>query len=125
MSGKEIILIVDDEESIIEVASEVLDRQGYHILASAYGSEAIAMYEKTTPPIDLVILDVNLPDMSGEDVLDRLHDINPHVKVILSSGYNLSEKANALTEKGVRQFLQKPFRMMELIKKVRNALDEE
>ena len=121
-TGKERILIVDDENSIIEIVREVLEKQNYHVFAASHGHEAILLYRETVPPIDLVILDLNLPDMNGEDVLDCLGNINPHVKVILSSGHNLAEKANAMVQKGVRQFLQKPFRIAELSTKVRDAL---
>ena len=119
---KERILLIDDEASIIEITRDVLERHGYSVFVASYGYEAIALYRETIPPFDLVILDVNLPDMSGEDVLARLLDINPHIRVILSSGYCLTEKTNDM--KGVCQFLQKPFRIAELVKKVHDALEK-
>jgi CheY-like chemotaxis protein len=120
-ADKKRILIVDDEESLLEISREVLEGQGHGIFASGYGHEAIAIYREATPPIDLVILDVNLPDMDGGEVLDALRNINPHVKVILSSGDMLAGKNNADDGK-VCQFLQKPFRIAELIKTVSDTL---
>jgi DNA-binding NtrC family response regulator len=122
-ADKERILIVDDEESITEISREVLERQGYGVFTASYGHEAIAIYSETTPPINLVILDINLPDMKGEEVLNCLRDINPHVKIILSSGNLLTGKNNAADGESACQFLQKPFRITELIKKVRDVLD--
>ena len=125
-TGRERILIVDDEDSIIDIAREVLERQGYHVFASGNGREALAVYREAIPPIDLVILDLNLPDMNGEDVLDCMKDINPLVRVILSSGYRrLTEKTYAMDGKDPHHFLQKPFRITELIAKVRDTLAEE
>ena len=123
-TGGERILIVDDEESITDIVGEVLENHGYRVFASGYGREALVLCRETTPPIDLVILDLHLPDISGEDVLDCLEDISPHIKVILSSGYPLTAKTYTMAGKDIRHFLQKPFRIAELITKVHDALAE-
>jgi len=123
-TSRERILIVDDEDSIIDIAREVLESQGYHVFASGNGREALALYREAIPSIDLVILDLNLPDMNGKDVLDCMRDINPHARVILSSGYHLTEKIPTMDGNGILPFLQKPFRITELITKVRDTLAE-
>jgi len=120
--GRETILLVDDEEVIIEVTSRLLGELGYQIITAANGEEAIDIYARKHSGIDLVIVDMIMPGMSGSETFDRLKAINPAVRVILSSGYSLNGKAQAIMNKGVRAFLQKPYRLNDLAQKIRQAL---
>ena len=74
--------------------------------------------------IDLVILDMIMPDMSGGETYDRMKDINPKVKVLLSSGYSINGQATEILNRGCNGFIQKPFKMKELSQKLREILDE-
>ena len=122
--GRETILLVDDEEIIAEVTSRLLSELGYTILTADSGEKAIEIYEQRKTGIDLIILDMIMPGLSGGDTFDRLKALNPDVRVILSSGYSIDGKAQAIMKKGVRVFLQKPYRLNELAQKIREALSD-
>jgi two-component system, cell cycle sensor histidine kinase and response regulator CckA len=123
--GEETILLVDDEEVITDVSKEILETLGYRVMVAASGKEAVDIYKEKKNNIDLVIMDMIMPQMSGGEAFDILRDINPEIKVILSSGYSLKGQANKIMERGCRAFLQKPFSIKELSKKVRSVLDHQ
>jgi len=117
------ILLVDDEEMVREVGSEVLKGSGYSVLEAESGSEAVRAYREHKDEIDLVILDIVMPDMGGGEVYDRIKQMNPHAKVLLSSGYSIEGQATDILERGCDGFIQKPFRMQDLFKKIGEILD--
>ncbi|GMV65190.1 MAG: anti-sigma factor antagonist [Candidatus Omnitrophica bacterium] len=119
--GHETILVVDDESSICEVAADILETNGYKTLMAQDGIEALEVYEKNIGQIDLVILDISMPKLSGKEVLERLRILNPQVKVIISSGY-LTGEINSVSDRCV--FVQKPYRTEDLLRGVREALDQ-
>ena len=120
--GRETILLVDDEEVITEVTSRLLSELGYTIMTAESGEQAVEFYCQRHADIQLVILDMIMPGMSGGETFDRLKAVNPSVRVILSSGYSIDGKAQAIMKKGVRVFLQKPYRLHDLASKIREAL---
>jgi nitrogen-specific signal transduction histidine kinase/CheY-like chemotaxis protein len=122
--GRETILLVDDEEVITEVTSRLLGELGYTILTAGSGEQAVEIYRQRHTGIQLVILDMIMPGMSGGETFDELRAINPSVRVILSSGYSIDGKAQAIMKKGLRIFLQKPYRLHDLAKKIREALSD-
>jgi len=122
LKGSETLLLVDDEAIIIEVGMELLDRLGYKVMVARSGNKAIETYEENQAHIDLVILDINMPDMSGGETYDCLKKINPHVKVLLSSGYNINGEAQEIIKRGCNGFIQKPFNLNELSQKLREIL---
>lgn len=124
LQGQETILIVDDEPFIVDVTRDILKSFGYEVLAASSGEEAIRVYREHAGSIGLVILDMIMPDMGGGDVFECLKTIDPGVKVILASGYSISGQAQTIMERGCRAFLQKPFGMTELSRKVREILDQ-
>ena len=124
LPGTETILLVDDEEVITDVSREILETLGYRVLVAGSGQEAIDVYTINRDEIDMVIMDMIMPQMSGGETFDILKSIDPDVKVILSSGYSLKGQAAQIMERGCRAFLQKPFNIKELSKKVRNVLDQ-
>ena len=123
LRGSETVLFVDDEDMIIEVAEELLKWLGYKTLIAGSGKEAIEVYEAHKERIDIVILDMIMPDMSGSEVYDRLKHINPEVKVLLSSGYTIDGAASEIVNRGCNGFIQKPFKIKELSQKLREILD--
>lgn len=123
VQGKETILLVDDEETVLEVTKEILEFLGYKLLSASNGHEAIDRYRTEGHKIDLIILDMIMPGMGGGEAFEILKNINPDVRIILSSGYSVDGQAKEIMEKGVKAFLQKPFQMHELSQKVREALD--
>ena len=124
LNGSEAILLVDDEEMITEVGEELLNALGYRVLTAKGGREAIEVYEKNRDGIDLVILDMIMPDMNGGDTFDRLREINGDINVILSSGYSINGQAQEILDRGCNGFIQKPFNMKQLSQKLREVLDD-
>ena len=122
VKGVETILLVDDEESVLDVCKELLISMGYNVLSAGNGKEALSIYEMNKNGIDLVMLDMIMPGLSGGDTYDALKLINPQVKVMLSTGYSISEQAKKIMEKGCQALIQKPFRLEELSQKVREVL---
>jgi len=96
---------------------------GYKVLIARSGKEAIEVYEENKERIDIVLLDMIMPDMSGGETYDRLKDINPKVRVLLSSGYSIDGQATDILDRRCNGFIQKPFKMKELSQKMREILD--
>jgi len=124
LRGSETVLLVDDEDMIIEVAEELFEQLGYKVLIARSGKEAVEIYEKNKERIDMVILDMIMPDMSGSVTYDMMKEIDPDIKVLLSSGYSINGQAAEILDRGCNGFIQKPFKMKELSQKLREILDE-
>ncbi|PKN84409.1 MAG: hypothetical protein CVU51_10585 [Deltaproteobacteria bacterium HGW-Deltaproteobacteria-1] len=121
--GVETILLVDDEQMIIDVASKMLEELGYKVLAATSGKQGIDIFHNSTEKIELVILDMIMPGLSGKEAFDILRQKNPSVKVLLSSGFSLDNQAKDIMAEGCKGFIQKPFTMAELSRKLREILD--
>jgi len=121
--GKETILVVDDEEVILDVVDEWLTALGYHVIIVDNGAEAIEIFQKRRSGIDLVVLDMIMPGMSGGEVIDRLKALGSEVPVILSSGYSVEGEASKIMKRGVEAFIQKPFHIKDFSRLVREVLD--
>ncbi len=123
LKGEETILIVDDEQVNIEAVKELLETLGYKILTAQSGKKAIEVYREYSKDIQLVILDMVMPEMNGRETLEKLMEIDGSVSVLLSSGYSINGEAKDIIELGCRGFLQKPFRVEELSQRIREVLD--
>jgi CheY-like chemotaxis protein len=123
--GMETILLVDDEKMILEVSKAMLESMGYRVYAAGSGQEAVAVYMEKQKEIDLVILDMIMPGIgiSGGETFDRLREINPGIKVLLSSGYSIHGKAQTIIDRGCNGFIQKPFSLEKLSRKIREMID--
>ncbi len=121
--GDETILFVDDEEMIIDVGKLLLERLGYKVLTAESGKEAIEVYEENKENIHMVILDMIMPGMGGGKTYDKLKEVSPEIKVLLSSGYSINGQATEILERGCTGFIQKPFNIKELSQKLREILD--
>jgi CheY-like chemotaxis protein len=121
--GAETVLLVDDEAMITEVGRAMLEKMGYSVLTAGSGAEALELFRRQRDRIRLVVLDMIMPEMSGGETFDRLRGISPRVKVLLSSGYSLDERAADILQRGCSGFIQKPFDMKRLGAKVREILD--
>ena len=120
--GMGTIMLVDDEVSLLEVGSEMISALGYKVLPAANGHDAIDTYVKRKKNIDLVIVDMIMPGMTGGEVFTRLKKIDPDIKAILSSGYSLDDQGKKIMDSGFRGFLQKPFGMKDLSAKIKEAI---
>jgi DNA-binding response OmpR family regulator len=121
--GKETILLVDDEQMIRNLGRTILERHGYEVLLAVDGQEAVDVYQREEARIDLVILDLTMPRLSGQDALRELLRINPHVRVLFASGYSAEHLIEA-DHGRVLGFVAKPYRPRELAHCVRAALDK-
>ena len=120
--GEGTVLLVDDEKIILEVGKLLLEKLGYRVLMAKSGKDAVDIYSRRSAGIDLVILDMIMPDMSGGETYDRLRQVNPDIKVILSSGYSLNGQAQKILDRGCNGFIQKPFTMKEVSQKIHGLL---
>jgi len=111
VNGSETVLLVDDEEIVVGVGKQMLQKLGYSVLIARSGQEAVEVYKNSPDDVDLVLLDMIMPGMEAGDTYDRLKAINPEIKVLLSSGYALDQKAGAIIDRGCNGFIQKPFNM--------------
>jgi CheY-like chemotaxis protein len=118
--GHGAVLIVDDEDIVRETARAALERYGYKVLVAADGPEALECL-RNEPEIKLVLLDLTMPVMSGEEALHEIHRLRPGLPVILSSGYNEIEAIRRFQGQNLSGFLQKPFTCERLAEKVKAA----
>ncbi len=125
LKGVETVLLVDDEETVVSVSRDMLEALGYSVLIAKSGQEAIAIFENEYDRIDLVILDVIMPDMGGAETFEEMRKIDPSARVILSSGYSLDGLATKIMDRGCKAFIQKPFTINLLSQKLRDVLGRE
>ena len=121
--ARELILLIEDESEVAEIASEMLTDEGYKVIVAGDGFEALKIYEKIGRQIGLVILDYFLPVMDGDAVYDELRGMNPNVNVVLSSGFAEQHKISAMLTQGLRGFIPKPYTREKLLAQVRSTLD--
>ncbi len=123
IGGKfELILLVDDDETVLDTISQLLRSLGYSTLSTPNGQEALEIYETKGHLIDLVIIDMIMPGMNGSELFDQLKERNPNIKTLLSSGYSLNEQAQQIMDHGCNGFIQKPFNLTQLAKMIRKIL---
>ena len=116
------ILVVDDEPYILDANKAMLDALGYDVLLANGGAVALDLYAEHQERIDLLILDLAMPEMGGQEVFDRIKTLNPRVRVILSSGYGIEGPAESLLKQGCDGFLQKPYTMGQLANRIKAVL---
>jgi CheY-like chemotaxis protein len=121
--ARELILLVDDETEIAELASAMLTDEGYQVILARDGFEALRIYQQISKQIGLVILDFFLPVMDGDAVFDELRALNPDVAVVLSSGFAEQSKVGQMLAQGLRGFIPKPYTREKLLEQVRSTLD--
>jgi CheY-like chemotaxis protein len=122
LKGHETVLLVDDEMVVADVTKAMLEGLGYQVLVARSGEEAADIYLANRDQIDLVILDMIMPGIGGSGAFDAIRAIRPDAKVILASGYSMNDMAKDILNRGARAFLQKPFLLSELSRKIRDVL---
>ena len=122
--GKEAVLLIDDEDMILDVGERMLNKLGYIVFTAASGIEALKIYLKNKGIIDVIILDLVMPKMNGGDTFDRIKEINPGAKVLLSSGYSINGQAEQIMARGCDGFIQKPFSMQSISQNIRMVLEK-
>jgi two-component system, cell cycle sensor histidine kinase and response regulator CckA len=124
-SKKETILVVDDETQILALIERLLVRCGYRVILAENGRHAITIYENKKNSIDLVILDLIMPEVDGKDCLTKLQKMNPAIKVILTTGFTADSSAHELIKDGVLGVIEKPFELPQLSQIIYNAFHSE
>ena len=122
VDGAGTILLVDNEEMVLGVGVKMLENLGYTVLEAKGGSEAVEVYNENKDEVDMVILDMIMPEMGGGEAYDRMKEISPNVKVLLSSGYSIDGQASEILRRGCVGFIQKPFSVKELSGRISEVL---
>jgi len=122
LGGSETILVIDDETQIVKMLDQLLKDFGYQVLYAYSGADGIRIFEKKGKEIDLVLLDIMMPGMGGEQVLERLLRLRPDVKVLMASGFSDKERREDLMAMGAAGFIGKPFNVRGLVGTIRNIL---
>ena len=124
LAGKGTILVIEDEESVMDIARQMLQKLGYHVLESSTGMEAINVIESSDSDISAVLLDIGLPDMEGSNVFSIITKVHPEMKVIVCSGYSIEGPVQKILDAGAHGFLQKPFSLTTLSEKLKEVLED-
>jgi PAS domain S-box-containing protein len=122
--GNETLLLVDDEAAIRSLSEETLRMFGYTVLLAEDGESALEIYRKEKDRIDLVILDLIMPGMGGKQCLEKLIEINPHIKVVIATGYSEDQSFVENAGKEARRILAKPYDVAQIVTAIRDVLDE-
>jgi len=122
--GTETILLVDDEASIRDLAEEMLNSFGYTVLTASDGEKALEIYKAKGEHISLIILDLVMPGMGGRKCLEEILEINPSELVVIASGYPINGPTKEALESGAKGYIGKPYEMRQMVKMVREVLDE-
>lgn len=121
-TGTETILLIDDEDIVVDVCQSMLKKLGYKVIAARGGKIGIDIYKQKKEKISLVILDIIMPDMEGGQVFNRIKEINPTAKVLLSSGCSINNQVSTILERGGNGFIQKPFKIKQLSSSIRDII---
>ncbi|MHB9075063.1 MAG: response regulator [Desulfobaccales bacterium] len=122
MQNRKTILVVENGEMLRPLICEILSKEGYNVLEAQDGDEALLVWQRNQGPIDLVLTDVVMPNMSGKALVEHLRLLQPEIKVIYMSGYESSILSSGNKFGSDAIFLQKPFRPAELSEKIREIL---
>lgn len=118
------VLFVDDEDAILEIGTTMLSDLGYKVITKSNGNDALKYYKRYWDSVDLVLLDIVMPNMSGKEVFNEMKQINPDIKCVLSSGYSIDGEADKILKKGALDFIQKPYCTEELSIVIHKALNK-
>ncbi len=124
LKGNATLLLIDDEKAILGVAEDTLVQCGYNVLTAQDGIKGLALFGQNMQTIDLVLLDISMPYMSGLEVFDRIKEMNSSVKVLLSSGYPDDERVAGAMAGGASGFIQKPYTASELSRRIHQILNQ-
>ena len=123
IKGSGNILVVEDEDMVMDVSSAMLKAMGYHVLGARTGNGALEILRACAGHIDLVLLDIGLPDMGGEKVYSHIKEISPETKVVVCSGYAMEGPVQEIMDAGAQGFIQKPFSIATLSLRIKEVLE--
>ena len=116
-------LIADDEEAVRVFTREVLQRHGMTVVTADDGKEALELYEKHKPEIRVALIDLMMPFVNGQEVLEHIRNDNPELPIIISSGYSEAEILDRFRENPPNHFIQKPYRALELTRVLKTVME--
>jgi two-component system cell cycle sensor histidine kinase/response regulator CckA len=122
-SGTGTILVIEDEQIVLDVTRALLERLGYRVLEAMTGKEAVDIVEGFDGNIDLALLDIRLPDMDGGKAYPIIKEARPNLKVIVCSGYAIDGPAQEVLDAGAQDFIQKPYSLSTLSKKLKKVFE--
>lgn len=122
--GTETILVADDDDSVLDLTSELLESYGYKVITAVNGKEALEIYRSHGDSISLVILDLIMPEMDGKQCTAEILRVNPKAKILIASGYLASTPSYGVPAYGAKGFVEKPYNTSQVLKMVREVLDE-
>ncbi|MBP9837562.1 MAG: response regulator [Proteobacteria bacterium] len=122
-TGSERILVVDDEEAVRAIVQRSLEHLGYHVTVACNGEEAFEIFSNTKEKFNLIIIDMIMPKMPGDQLFKKMKEVDPDVPVLIASGFSSDARTKYILDNGGLGFLQKPFTIDELAIEVRNCLD--
>ena len=123
MSRHNLVLVIDDEAPVRQAVSDILEMEGVEVVTAVNGTEGIQIYQQQQDKIKVILLDLSMPGLSGEETLHELYKIDPGVCVILSSGYGQFDVLDRVEQKENVSYLQKPYNMSQLLREVFKYLD--
>jgi CheY-like chemotaxis protein len=121
---QQVVLVIDDEEPVRDAVTDILDLEGLTVLTAADGSAGIELYRQRQADIGLILLDLSMPGLNGEKTFRELRQINPHTRVLLSSGYSQDEVAARFAGQSDVGFIQKPYDADQLVQEVKRYLSQ-
>jgi CheY-like chemotaxis protein len=123
-TGKETILFVDDEQTLVTMTKQMLDLLGYHAVTRTNSIEAFELFQHDPYRFDLVMTDMTMPNMTGEKLAGKILEIRPDIPIILCTGYSEHINEQRAKTMGIRAFVMKPMVMRDLANKIRDVLDK-
>jgi two-component system, cell cycle sensor histidine kinase and response regulator CckA len=117
--SQQLVLVIDDEEPVREAISDILELEGIDVITAANGAKGVELYRSHPSAVDLVLLDLSMPGLTGEETFHALRSINPEVKVILSSGYSEAEVSRRFQDSQIVDFVQKPYDVGDFLELIR------
>ena len=122
-NGRGTVLVVEDEQLMLRLLEKFLSQQGYQVLIASDGEEAVEVYHLHRLEIDVVLLDVGLPKLTGWDVLLKMKEDNPDVRVVIATGYLAPKMKTDMLSIAVKHFVDKPYVLDELVETIQSLID--
>ncbi len=121
--GNETILLAEDEPALFELVKALLEERGYTVLGARDGVEAVEQFKKHAAEIDLVLIDLGLPKLSGWEAFQKMQEVRPNLAGVVATGYVDPDQRSEMLTRGVREFVDKPYSPQQLLRKIRDVLD--
>jgi CheY-like chemotaxis protein len=123
LAKNETVLLADDEEVVRSVGKSFLERLGYLVHVACDGEEAVKLYQENLKTIDVLMLDMTMPKMTGVQMIQKILEVNPKAKIVIASGYTAEGASQEIIQHGAADFIQKPYTIVNLAQMLRKVID--